>query len=231
MAYFNAQYLPEPKEEFVCWLDIMGTKSTMSTSLKSAANFIFKLHSTIIDHKLDGISLYPVMDGVYITSKLERELIQFLADTFTELAENFIKESNPFHKFLVKASVSFGPIIHGVSLPSAANVLFDRHTDYKKSILLGLPIVQSFLSENLAPPFGVFIHESARSTFNQRWWQWYRYCTRYSHEEKMELRENMCKALDEYFEWALKNSYTLDYKKERIQIHKDMAREYFQGNS
>lgn len=36
-------------KEYVCWIDIMGTKNTMSESFQKAANFILKFHSCVVD--------------------------------------------------------------------------------------------------------------------------------------------------------------------------------------
>lgn len=42
--FFNAAHLPLPTEQYVAWVDVMGTQTSMSTSLRTAANFMFKLH-------------------------------------------------------------------------------------------------------------------------------------------------------------------------------------------
>jgi hypothetical protein len=41
---FNADHLPETASEYVAWVDVMGTQVSMSRSIKTTANFIFKLH-------------------------------------------------------------------------------------------------------------------------------------------------------------------------------------------
>ena len=57
-------------KEYVCWIDIMGTKNTMSESFQKAANYILKFHSSVIDIVKDeeGVSYYPLMDGIFITT-------------------------------------------------------------------------------------------------------------------------------------------------------------------
>lgn len=234
MPYFNAQYLPEPKNEYVCWLDIMGTKSSMSNSIKMSANFIFKLHATILEHQYKDVNLYPIMDGVYLTSASKQSITRLLAEIFKELADLFINEQTPYYKFLVKASLAYGPIIHGNSLPPEANDIFERQSSYRNSLMLGLPMVQAFQSEGQAPPFGVFVHESARAFspdsedfFQLRWWQWYRYIPGMSSKQKNDLASNILKNLKDYYAWVEKHAFQLDYKMDRIQVHKEMAIEYF----
>jgi hypothetical protein len=49
MPFFDSSGLPQiPPTEYVVWVDVMGTQSRMSRSLKQTANFIFKLHVAAI---------------------------------------------------------------------------------------------------------------------------------------------------------------------------------------
>ena len=60
----------------VCWLDIMGTKTKMENSVKTCSIFIFKLHTAVLEAIEKGcdIQTYPVMDGVYFTSKRKKDI-------------------------------------------------------------------------------------------------------------------------------------------------------------
>jgi len=234
MQYFDASYLPEPSNEYVCWMDIMGTQIKMSNSLKTCANFIFKLHSSVIQNKKEGIRLYPVMDGVYITSSSQREITSLLTNVFYDLTTMFIEETEIMHKFFIKASLAYGPIIHGNALPDKANYEFKKHQEYKNSILLGLPMVQAFKNESLAPPFGVFVDESARAfcpekeqPMSLKWWQWFRYIPEKKPGEKNEFARTLYKKMEDYFKWAKENTYFLDYDISRIEIHNKMAQQFF----
>ena len=53
------------REEYVCWLDMMGTKSNMSDSFKKSTNFMLRFHSAVFSvvKKRDNVRFYPVMDG------------------------------------------------------------------------------------------------------------------------------------------------------------------------
>lgn len=234
MPFFNAEHLQSPSNQYVCWIDIMGTMNKMSSSINSCANFVFKLHSAIIENISDKISLYPVMDGAYITSSSQKVITKFLTSVFYSITKMFIEEKNPYHRFLVKASLAFGPVFHGKDLPSDANNQFDTYPEYKNSILLGLPMVQAYMNEKNAPPFGVFVHESARAfaptgdtPFTFKWWEWNRFISDLDTTGKNAYRKQLYDEINNYFEWAAKNTIALDYHSDRIAEHKKMAQEYF----
>jgi predicted RNA-binding protein with TRAM domain len=90
-------------------------------------------------------------------------------------------------------------------------------------------MVQAFEYEREAPPFGVYVHESARSfapderneePFNYVWWKWFQPVDR---AIAVELRE----ILDEYYEWATNNSRRIENDLERIDEHEKLAKQYF----
>lgn len=58
------------EKEYVCWIDTMGTKNTMSDSFEKAANFMIRFHAIVIEALKDAndIKSYPLMDGIYMTS-------------------------------------------------------------------------------------------------------------------------------------------------------------------
>ena len=72
--YFNDEKFPNAQKEYVLWIDIMGTKNFMSTSLRTSSLFICKLHMAILEAKTENMHIYPVMDGVYITTKNQGEM-------------------------------------------------------------------------------------------------------------------------------------------------------------
>lgn len=77
MPFVTDGAMPLAHNEYVCWLDIMGTKSSMENSVNTCAIFMLKFHAAIleaIDKKKCNISTYPVMDGVYLTSKSRLDL-------------------------------------------------------------------------------------------------------------------------------------------------------------
>ena len=81
--YFDASKLPIPDNEYVAWIDVMGMRANLSKSLPVSANFVFKLHSAVLDTPHTGIQLYPVMDGVFAVGDDKDEVIEFLKNVMT----------------------------------------------------------------------------------------------------------------------------------------------------
>jgi hypothetical protein len=175
---FNADHLPEMASEYVAWVDVMGTQVAMSRSIKITANFIFKLHIAALRAQFAGIQIYPVMDGFYASTPNRNQMLSFLRTVFKSVAEEFNATVEPHHRFMIRGGLAFGPVIHGRDVGQCATEL-QNNLPYSNSILLGMPMVQAHLSERDAPPFGVFVHESARvfapdetEPLHWIWWKW-----------------------------------------------------------
>jgi hypothetical protein len=175
---FNANRLPQMTSEYVAWVDVMGTQISMSKSISITANFIFKLHIAALRAKLQGITLYPVMDGFYASSASRNQMMDFLRGVYRSVAEEFNSTTEQFHRFAIRGGLAFGPVIHGSGVGQCA-LEIAANPAYSNSVLLGLPMVQAHLSEHDAPPFGVFVHESARTfapngtePLHWIWWVW-----------------------------------------------------------
>ena len=85
----NARKLSFKNNEYVCWIDIMGTRNIMSESVSKAANSIFKLHSCVMDCiDEDGdATFYPLMDGVFITSPNYGKIFLIIDKLFSRFAD------------------------------------------------------------------------------------------------------------------------------------------------
>jgi len=223
---FDSRKLPTPSNEYICWLDVMGTQASLTQSLHRSANFFAKIHLAALEANSPDITLYPVMDGIYVSSKKKSAIMEFLRKFFRMHAIMFCAERDPLHRFLVRGGLSFGPVVHGRDIATEC-ADFGEHTSYRNSLLLGMPMIQSFQSEQTAPPFGVFVHESARSFAESdampipcRWYNWW-------NAEDMPLIAELRVALPSYFNWALKHSRSIDYPNEKILEHAAAAKEYF----
>lgn len=234
MPFVNDTAIPKATNEYVCWIDIMGTKGKMENSVNTCAIFILKFHSAILAAKQKGcqIKLYPVMDGVYITSESSTDLQNALVHIYTELGDLFLNEKTFHHKFLVKASIAYGPVIHGSNIAKTVSNEFSNADDYKQSLLLGLPMIQAITGEQSAPPFGVFIHESARAfcksgefPFAFKWWKWFLKSNTVGWTKQK--TEQLAKDIEDYFNICEKLTISLDYPLDRIKFHKNAAKEYF----
>jgi hypothetical protein len=231
--YFDSAHLGEPSLEYVCWLDIMGTTNQMLRSLPIAANFIFKLHCAALEACDDlestaGVRLYPVMDGIYVTSDRRTPLTTILNRTLLRLVNTFLYEEKCFHQFLVRGAIAFGPIYHGANLDARTAHVLESHAGHRDAILMGLPMAQAYGAEADAPPFGIAVHSSARAfapagdrPFRFIWLNWFR-----SAESPIQVNE-LLEKLGTYFDWQRDHCNMTGYDPSRIQHHRDLSREFF----
>ena len=228
--YFDeSALLPCIKIEYVAWVDVMGTQATMSRSLSIGSNFMGKLHMAAFMAPKDSngnINIYPVMDGFYVTFSTKEGIELFLQSVLRAVANEFINTKENRHRFVVRGALAYGPVVHGGDIPREASRDIANNPDYAKTLLLGMPMVQANGSERFAPPFGVYIHESARSfappdktPFRGRWWNWER--------QNTHLSKDLKKSLDDYYDWCQERTGSLGYEPERIDAHRLRMRQYF----
>lgn len=224
--YFDQSALPNPSIEYVAWVDVMGIQAAMSRSLSISSNFMCKLHAAALEHLEEGVTLYPVMDGFYVTSSTKRTIQNFLRSVLGVVADEFINEQKNHHRFVVKGALAYGPVVHGHQIPPTASRSIANNQEYAKTLLLGVPMVQANRSERLAPAFGIYIHESARSfspagerPFGVQWWSW---------ETTPSLRKRHLKySLIDYYHWCSERASALGYELDRINAHRLMMEHYF----
>jgi hypothetical protein len=235
---FNAGGLPISPSQYVGWIDAMGIQSAMGRSIDVSANFVFKLHIAVLEsvddlpvHQRQTMSLYPVMDGVYFVTNDQQALYKFLRRAFGCLAREFVETVEMRHRFLVGGALACGPVVHGAQLPEGASATLRNHPDYRDSILLGLPMIQAYLTERLAPPFSIYVHESARAfapavlpTIRATWWRWFA-----TPEDGRwpNLAPRLRDALRDYFTWCEARAMEIGYDLESIKKHRVLADQYF----
>ncbi len=224
--YVNADELPQPKHHYVVWLDVMGVRAIMSRSLPTSANFIFKFHAAALDAKAPGVDLFPVMDGLYAVAAEQDPLKGFLRAVLERLAQTFIGEKEDKFRFVVRGGLAFGPIIRGGDVTKAAAPSVAGASDYAKTLLLGMPVIQAHTCEEQAPPFGVFVTESARafapagaSPFAEVWWRWFEPA---QHKLAVTLRAS----LESYYKYCESHALPILYSADRITVHRTMSRQF-----
>ncbi len=225
--FFDSQTV-ETSNEYVAWIDALGTKSALMVSHARATNFVMKVHAATLDAKPGSeLALFPMNDGVFVKSKNWNDLHKFLIRLFRILAVTFSKEENHRHQFLVRGAVAFGSLSVGTQL-TGKNKSLIKNEEYIKGVILGMPLAQAVEAERNAPPFGIIIHESARAFAPAgekplcfvlwRWWN----------EHKPDDVVNKLKLeLTEYFKWAERNSTELQYPADSRQKHFASIQEYF----
>lgn len=250
--FVDPQAFPDPQKKYVCWLDIMGTQNKMCESVKTSGVSILRLHGTIVENiksmretQHSDIKAYPMMDGGYITSSKQRDMLEFLKHVFIEMANEYIAcerdtdsdEIKNRYRTFIRASLAYGPVIEGETIPRSVCATLDSDRVYKQSILLGLPMIQAYANERQVPPFGIFIDESARAfcqndeiAIQHKWWDWYT-CecqgnnsfNSWAERNKQELID----AVQDYFQYAKKHTHELNYDLDRIEVHQELFNEYF----
>lgn len=234
-VFFNNKKLPRPKKEYVAFLDIMGTKNHMIRSVMETSNFIFKLHAAVLSvwrkSAYQGVFVYPIMDGVYITATRKEDMEKLLIRIFSTLAEGFINETNPVHQFIPRCGLAYGEIIHGHTVPYEASKVFELDLSYKNNILLGKAMIEAYGSEGEASPFGICVHESAIKSGKKgkngvfpAGWRWHN-STEIKIPEGINIR--LGKALEAYYATVKNEQHILHYPLERIAEHERKAAEYF----
>lgn len=225
--FFNSSYLPTPSNEYVAWIDVMGTQSTMSRSISASANFISKLHIACLQAPRKTLVIYPVMDGIYAAGQDQQEILEFLRSIFTQVSEEFCQTNKAQHRFMVRGGLSYGPTFHGKSFGQNTSTVLTNNQSHRDALLLGMAVIQAYLSESSAPPFGLFVHESARAFSPQgqppiphSYWKWVNSSNR---EIWIETKEK----LHEYLKWCSENSLPLGYPSDAIKKHTEMVSQYF----
>ncbi|HWB02151.1 MAG TPA: hypothetical protein VG796_03940 [Verrucomicrobiales bacterium] len=215
---------------YVFWLDLMGARNLMKLSLPRAARSIMKIHAAALSVREQNpkLEINPVMDGVYGFVK-DRELLEkCLTEILSSLANVFIQEHSPSNRFMIRAGVAFGPIIPGSAL-SAGSPILQNNLEYLGGTAIGMGISHAYEAEGSAPPFGVYIHESARAfapltkgsfPYRATLWRWF--------DDDEALTRAMQLALNEHFAWLEKNPVSSQYDVEAMRRHKNLAVEYFE---
>lgn len=229
--YFDESRMQSPTNEYVCWTDVMGSQSIMLRSLRIASNFVMKLHvAALRASEAFPVDLYPVIDGVYVCSDSQSTLLRFLNTVYSGLAVTFILETNPLHRFQIRSGLAYGPIVRGREALNCADEL-RKHEGHTNQILLGPTMTQAYQIERQSAPFGVALHESARTfapageeVMSGTYWKWWKsHCKAGDNLLALELFNS----LKTHYEWCLKHTVALSYQKADIERHMLLADEYF----
>jgi hypothetical protein len=232
--YFDFSEIEGPSKEYVCWVDIMGTRSYMKESEKDIAILFGKLHSAIVEEEnsFPDITVYPVMDGTYIVSDSQEDILAYLDKLFSISGvvnlEHHYELDEPV--FNIRGAVAYGPVIRGEQITEdASRELADEDNRwYTDRLLIGMPMIQAMKAESDAPPFGIYIHESARAfspddanPLSHVWWKWYE-------NDHHQLAAALYDVLSAYFDRCKDRHREIPhYSKEKIKEHQEQLDQYF----
>jgi len=232
--------IPSPKGEYVLWCDGMGTSQELHRNMEHATIFILKIHLAFdeVSRKHKTVKIYPVMDGVYATCPTRDEMEDYIAEVYIKLVNNFISSRGTQNMFMVRGGIGYGPVIHGKDIKKES-LYAKLKMSIKNQILLSPAMVDAYNAESMSPPFGVYVHNSAKvypiiankndcgfRTNLYQWWKKPKYQNLYK-----TIMPKLYEQILFYFEKAEKHSAGMGYTKERIQAHKELAIEYFGGVS
>lgn len=250
--YFNSDYLPPLAGEYIAWCDGMGTGQALGSSLDRAANFIFKIHtafSNALSRLPQGhaVRIYPLMDGMYVTSPERRHFEQVLRAALCDLVDEFISTDKFVHRFMVRGGIAYGATMHGIDVGEEAFVhgigtpheaanrqaFQASHLDRTRSqLLLGSGMVPAYSAESQAPPFGFYVDDSALvipqlvdsqdNGFSSKLWRWW--LRNHPSETKA---QQLWPVLRSHYDEAALRSREIGYPRESLQKHRDWAIEYF----
>lgn len=200
-VYFDNKKLPRPKRQYVAFIDIMGTKARMNKSVQECANYIFKFHSAVIsswrEKPYKNVFVYPVMDGVYITTAKREDMENIVLRIFRYLCDGINSNNDINYLYVVRGAIAYGEVTHGHSVPYDASKAFEMNLGYKDNILLGKAMIDAYANEDKAAPFGIYIHESAIKQNDDKKrqsgsfppnWKWFQ-------SEKLKIEAEMVDAL------------------------------------
>jgi hypothetical protein len=188
------------------------------------------------------------MDGIYVTTPSRNTMNQFLRHTFCALAREFTWRRGTAHMHMVRAGLSYGPTMHGGDIPDEGffgdfdngtrvdRELFEQSKLYmdRRQVLLSPAMVLAYNAERLAPPFGVYVDDSAKcfpllssdagGSYISSLWQWW-----ILDEEAREIATALYGQISFYLDKAETHSVGMDYPAESIRRHRALATEYFGG--
>lgn len=217
---FKPENLPRGEEEAVAWVDIMGTRAMMEYSVKTASTNICKLHVAAIESDyIDEISLYPMLDGFYAVGDSIDYILDFVQDVFQTMARVQIERRSRddqfaiYHTVIPKASIAYGTIYQGKNISSSQ---LSEHPN-KNGIVVGGPIIEAIEGERDAPPFGIFLCQSATESSGGKVVEWW---------DQYQFGNNLFRLLEAYYEHFENFNHKIEYDKNKMENHRREAEEY-----
>ena len=222
--YFNTGKLKSLDNQYVLYIDIMGMKTTMYRSFERSTIFMGKLHVVLVkaSEQVQGVTVYPVMDGAYVTAGQYDQISEFIRIVYTWLGRVFVNTKNLAECFIVRSGLAYGPIVTGDSICEEVSQVLNEKTDYKKHLLFGFPVVLAAIGEESAPPFGVYWDVTVRTAAGTKLAGiWFKWCS------DLSLRSRICNQMKAYYKYAESHSEELKYDEKKIEEHRRKAIQFW----
>jgi hypothetical protein len=241
-SYFDPSKVVLSPPRYVAWVDLMGSGQLMRKSHVKSAIAIGHFNSAILTAAENlGFpgEIYPLVDGVYITTDNRSDLQRLLKYIMKLNAINFLlcNSKNTDDHRIVRGAIAFGQVIEGKDLKGSSRI-FDNWPEYTKNILLGAPLALANAAERMAAPFGIWVDESARQfspnldgAATLRWtnWNWWDYPSKNEDidQDCGDIEKMLAEKIKKYFDWCQDNYIMMMYEPDRLSDHRERARQYF----
>lgn len=238
---FDASRIARAENVYVAWIDLMGAGHLMSVSLEKPANALVRLHMAVDQAiaKRDSIETLPINDGVFIISPRKIDIEQVVRSVMIDLAAIFISTPDPQNKFLLRGGIAYGPVYRGEAI--AAGLSSSKRVKLEQvlsRVAFGPAIIQAYRGEGSAPPYGIAIHESARSfapvgttPFLMTHWLWWVTHPELDHPVGTPpltvLRDVLCEDLLKHFSWLRSTLLLHGLSPEKLTQWEQMSQQYF----
>lgn len=229
-------YANFPKEntpkKYVAWIDVMGSAGLLVRSLPKAVNHVLRLQSAVIraSKTVNGsLTLYPMNDGVFVVSETLDDLKKCIKESYRQVALYLATCDSADKLFMARAAIAYGPLFEGHKVTDVVCPDVSR-SEMGNRLLLGAPVANAYAAEKATGPYGVFVHESARLYGNEshsgalyRYWS-----VKDQNKEATIIWVNELKSfVYRYLDYCEKRSSELDYRMDKIQEHRQLAKEFF----
>jgi hypothetical protein len=227
--FFLGEKAGPQRYRYILWIDLMGAGPKIGRNVRAASIPLIKLHVAALtaakQNKGKPLELFPIIDGLYVAAEDSGTLMFFMSHVLRTMAAEFLMVENK-ERSIVRGAVSYGPVILGRESKEGAEIL--KESDYCHQILLGMPLLQAYVAERLAPPFGIYIRESARAfaptdaePFRTIFWRWW-----LIDKVALQVALQLPKKIEEYFDWCRNHAAEIEYSVDRIDAHRELARAY-----
>jgi hypothetical protein len=223
--------LPEPKEETIAWIDIMGTAPITQWSGKVSSVNIAKLDKAVIQQTEPyNVNIYPMMDGIYLTHPSGEVISQIVANIFNRFAAITISRYREAERLgsvgssdlkfapILRAGVARGDVYHGTDIEKEP---FSDH-ELSTEILMGEPVAQAHLEERESPPFSYKLHSSVEHEQAGEVIDWWRSSNKRKEETVLQIRD----ALLAYFNYYLEH-HSEHFDDAEIESHINDVEDYY----
>ncbi len=240
---FDASKIVQAKNVYVAWLDLMGAGHIMSVSMEKSANFLVRLHMAVdqaVSDAKGAVLALPINDGVFLTSEDQATIKIVVRKIMMDLSCFFISTPDVQNRFLLRGAIAYGPVYRGSDMLAGLSLKKKAlHSNTLDRVAFGPAIIQAYGAETLAPPYGIAVHESARSfapagskPFRLTHWLWW------ATEDGLpqpsgaaplkQIKEALKVELHSYFAWMDRTSLLQGLKPEKIASWKQAVDQYFE---